>query len=365
MITTAEDETILGLCARYSPSGQEREAVDFLVSRMQSLGYERAFRDEAGNAVAMRGEGPHQIILLGHIDTVAGDIPMRVEGDVLYGRGAVDAKGALAVFAEAVAAVDVPPGWQIVVIGAVEEEGDSRGARYIVDRYHPLYAIIGEPSRWNRITLGYKGSAWAKITLKRANFHTAGKGKNACEAAFDLWSDLLSWATQFNAGRSQMFEQVQLTLRAFASENDGLEHSAHLQAAARLPLDLPPQAWYDQLKTACDNMQASFTSDSFPMAAYRADKNNALVKAFMKAIRGQGETPGFVLKTGTADMNIVAPRWGCPVVAYGPGDSTLDHTPQEHISLGEYRKAVIVLGDALRLLFSVGNNENRTVVSNV
>jgi LysW-gamma-L-lysine carboxypeptidase len=351
-MVAAEDETILGLCARYSPSGQEHEAVDFLIGRMQSLGYQHASRDEAGNAVGMCGNGPRQIILLGHIDTVAGEIPIRIEGDDLYGRGAVDAKGALAVFTEAAADVDIPPDWQMVVIGAVEEEGDSKGARYIVDRYRPQYAIVGEPSRWNRITLGYKGSAWAKITVKRANFHTAGQGKNACETAFDLWGNLLSWAEQFNSGRSQMFEQVQLTLRSFASENDGLEQNAHLQVAARLPLDLTPQKWYDQLKTACDGSQASFLPDSYPMAAYRGDKNNALVKAFMKAIRMQGETPGLVLKTGTADMNIVAPRWGCPVVAYGPGDSALDHTPHEHISLVEYRRAVIVLGDVLRLLLA-------------
>ena len=33
-----------------------------------------------------------------------------------------------------------------------------------------------------------------------------------------------------------------------------------------------------------------------------------------------GGRPRFKLKTDTADMNVVGPAWGCPIVAYGPGD---------------------------------------------
>ena len=34
-------------------------------------------------------------------------------------------------------------------------------------------------------------------------------------------------------------------------------------------------------------------------------------------------------------MNILAPAWGCPALAYGPGDAALDHTPHEHMPLAE------------------------------
>jgi LysW-gamma-L-lysine carboxypeptidase len=83
---------------------------------------------------------------------------------------------------------------------------------------------------------------------------------------------------------------------------------------------------------------------------YRGDKSNPLVRAFLAAIRAQGGEPGFKLKTGTADMNILAPAWGCPCVAYGPGDSALDHTPDEHILLSEYHRAIAVLDAVLRRL---------------
>ena len=85
----------------------------------------------------------------------------------------------------------------------------------------------------------------------------------------------------------------------------------------------------------------------YAIPAYRSEKNTALVRAFLAGVRSAGGRPGFVLKTGTADLNIVAPQWGCPAVAYGPGDSSLDHTPQEHILLDEYRKAVDVLSTTL------------------
>jgi LysW-gamma-L-lysine carboxypeptidase len=81
----------------------------------------------------------------------------------------------------------------------------------------------------------------------------------------------------------------------------------------------------------------------FAISAYLAEKNTPLVRAFLGGIRGAGGKPSFVLKTGTADLNIVAPAWSCPAVAYGPGDSALDHTPGEHIFLDEYTRAVDVL----------------------
>jgi LysW-gamma-L-lysine carboxypeptidase len=49
-------------------------------------------------------------------------------------------------------------------------------------------------------------------------------------------------------------------------------------------------------------------------------------------------------------MNVVGPVWRCPILAYGPGDSALDHTPNEHLSLEEYARAIDVLEHALAAL---------------
>ena len=85
-----------------------------------------------------------------------------------------------------------------------------------------------------------------------------------------------------------------------------------------------------------------------PIPAYRAEKNTPLVRAFLGAIRGAGGSPVFSVKTGTSDMNLVAPLWGCQTMAYGPGDSDLDHTPNEHILISEYQRAVKILAGVLR-----------------
>ncbi|MEJ2737953.1 MAG: M20/M25/M40 family metallo-hydrolase [Anaerolineae bacterium] len=74
------------------------------------------------------------------------------------------------------------------------------------------------------------------------------------------------------------------------------------------------------------------------------------MRAMLRAIRAEGGRPRFKLKTGTSDMNIVGPAWGCPIIAYGPGDSSLDHTPYEHIEIEEYLRAIDVVEGALQTL---------------
>ena len=71
---------------------------------------------------------------------------------------------------------------------------------------------------------------------------------------------------------------------------------------------------------------------------------------FLRAIRAEGLDPTFKVKSGTSDMNVVGPAWNCPILAYGPGDSSLDHTPNEHLDLAEYRRSISVLTRALQTL---------------
>ncbi len=348
-------ETLIGLVSQYSPSGQERGAVEWLAARMKALGYADAFIDGAGNAVGVMGDGPRQVVLLGHIDTVPGEIPVSLipspspEGrGELYGRGAVDAKGPLACFTDAVARVGAVAGWQFVVIGAVEEERDSDGARFVVDKYKPDFAIIGEPNRWDRVALGYKGSAWAEVTVRRAQSHTASGEQTAAEAAVEAWLAVKAFADSFNADKQRAFDKILPTLRNIEAGQDGFAQWARLSVGARLPVEMPPEQWYAKLSEIAS--AAEVNQVGYAVSAWGCEKNTPLVRALLSGIRSQGGTPSFVYKTGTADLNIVAPVWQCPAVVYGPGDSALDHTPDEHISLDEYARAVDVLAAALQNL---------------
>lgn len=347
-------ETLTGLVSQYSPSGQEQRAAAWLVERMHALGYSRAFLDEAGNAVGVMGNGPREVVLLGHIDTVPGEIPVRVEGNILYGRGAVDAKGPLACFTDAAAGVGVVDGWQMVVIGAVEEERDSKGARYIAGQYRPDFAVIGEPNRWDRIALGYKGAASAQITVRREQSHTASGETTASEAAVAAWLAVKAYTETYNTGKERAFDRLLPTLLNMESGEDGFEQWARLTVRTRLPVQVDPQQWYFRLEeiTAGGDaaLQVQVNPQGYAIPAWACEKNTRLVRALLTGIRSQGGSPAFVYKTGTADLNIVAPAWNCPALVYGPGDSSLDHTPNEHILLDEYSQSVAVLVHALKTL---------------
>jgi LysW-gamma-L-lysine carboxypeptidase len=245
-------ETLIGLVEHYSPSGEERGAVEWLVERMRVLGFGEALFDEAGNAVGVMGNGPKQVVLLGHIDTVPGEIPVRRDAippyEMLYGRGSVDAKGPLACFVDAVAQVGVLDGWQFVVIGAVDEERDSLGARFVVDKYKPDFTIVGEPNNWDRMAIGYKGSAWANVTICREQSHSASGEQTAAEAAVEAWLLVKAYVDAFNTEKQRAFDKILPTLRGMDSGQNGFEQWAKLRIGVRLPVDVSPDEWYFELE---------------------------------------------------------------------------------------------------------------------
>ncbi|HZG67291.1 MAG TPA: M20/M25/M40 family metallo-hydrolase [Herpetosiphonaceae bacterium] len=231
-----------GLVAAPSVSGAEQPAVSYLVNAMRRLGLD-AWVDETGNAVGCAGEGSPEIVLLGHIDTVPGDVPVRIEDGLLYGRGAVDAKGPLAAFAMAAArlqACGLLRG-RIVVIGCVEEEApSSRGAHGVLGRYHPDFCIVGEPSGVGAITLGYKGSLRARVRLTQPCAHSAHDGQSVAERGCRLWEQVRAWAGEVNRGRDRAWEQVLPALLRISSGGDGLHEWCELGLSIRLPEDFTP-----------------------------------------------------------------------------------------------------------------------------
>jgi [amino group carrier protein]-lysine/ornithine hydrolase len=365
---------LLEQCLRIpSLSGQEAAVASFLVSEMARRGFSgaacRAFVDEAGNAVGVLGNGPRQMVLLGHMDTVGGDVPVRYENGALYGRGAVDAKGPLCAFVLAAQRIaesgGVPDGWQLIVVGATEEEAaSSRGARYAATQYRAELCVIGEPSGSDGITLGYKGRLLINAHLEQSSQHTALPGANASEAAVALWNYVVAHAAAFNADRPKAFDQILPSLRRIQSGDDGLKEWCDILIGARLPLDFGPEAvqalvsdWDAQRQVRREGDLRSPISAQIsyqgPEQAYRSSKDSVLARAFVGAIRAEKMRPAFKLKTGTADFNILGPAWQCPIVAYGPGDSSLDHTPNEHVPIMEFERGVRVLEGALRSILTI------------
>jgi LysW-gamma-L-lysine carboxypeptidase len=273
----------------------------------------------------------------------------------------------------------------VVVAGAVEEEAaTSKGARAIATRFDgtrdpvPDACVIGEPSHWHRVTLGYKGRLLLDLAARQPMAHTAGPDASIAEAVVRLWNWIGAHASGVNAGRAKAFDQLSPSLRRFVTSTSAMQDEVDAQIAWRLPVGFDAHGFVRELlAAAADQVGASHVIPDVALALgdagreaiairgprtmfafrfrgwehpWRGDRANALVRSFVAGLRAvDASTPlGFVLKTGTSDMNVVAPIWKCPIVAYGPGDSALDHTPDEHLDLDEYWRAIQVLEAALR-----------------
>ncbi len=325
-----------------SVSTQEHELGAWLLDRLPPLGF-TVSRDGAGNIIAERGTGPSEILFLGHMDTVPGAIPVREENGRLFGRGAVDAKGPLAAAITAAARHPAGPTHRTTIIAAVEEEGSSRGARHLLSRPAPDHLIVLEPSGWDAVTLGYKGSLWIRYRLTQSVAHGAGPTGSAADRAIAFIRRLQDDAAGSSKDRG-IFDRVDVRVIEMHAMHDGLRDVA----AATIGMRLPLQFDVDAFRAALNEWQGEAEIEiDHADAAVRAEKNTPLVRAFLASIRSAGGTPRFKNKTGTSDMNILLPLWKCPALAYGPGDSSLDHTPQEAIDRDEFERGVAVLAAVL------------------
>lgn len=70
----------------YSPPHGEGELAKFLHNYLKNY-IADVWIDEVGNVVAVKGSGSPVVWLHAHMDTVPGPLPVRVEGDVVWGRG--------------------------------------------------------------------------------------------------------------------------------------------------------------------------------------------------------------------------------------------------------------------------------------
>ena len=338
---------VRGLVEIPSVSRREGDAVEWLVARMGERGF-RASVDDAGNAVGETGDGPIHVLLLGHIDTVPGEIAVRIEGDELVGRGAVDAKGALAAF---VAAATQPVvGVRVTVVGAVEEESPtSKGARYRATQAAPDWCVIGEPSGWDAVTIAYKGRLTLDVALSREARHGAAPGSTIAEEALALWERVRETASA-RPNPARFFERLDCRLEGIeAGVGDGLVERAQLRIGYRVPPGIDP----GELERAAAALARSDGDTRVSVNTQgreepvRTARTSPLARAFARAIAGAGGQTTFKEKSGTSDMNILYPAWRCPMVAYGPGDSRYDHTPIERLSIVEYARSISVLRGVL------------------
>lgn len=355
-MTSLPDEALLRqLVAIPSPSGQEQEAVRFMQAQARADGFTLE-EDPVGNFIATAGNGTRLLLFVGHIDTVPGEIPVRVEHGELWGRGSVDAKGSLAAAYCAARRFVDHEDVQVRIVGAVDEEGQSKGAKALPGDWQPQWVIIGEPSGAAGVTLGYKGIVRGRLISRREVSHGAGPDSSAADALVDAWIEVRD-----RFGFEARFDTVQGRLDTVETGSDGFwEH-----ATGAFQLRLPPSTSTDEATAILEQVAASHDAQLIvgeTIDAAVSSRRSPLVAAFTSAIRAHGITPRLLRKTGTADFNLLALQHpSVPMVAYGPGDSTLDHRPDERLPLAEFQRSVQVLEEVFVRFAATGDATGASV----
>ena len=140
-------------------------------------------------AIRRGPEGSKHFAFAGHLDVVppgggwtSEAFDPEVRGDLLYGRGAVDMKGAIACMVDAVAEVPVEAGTISFVITGDEEGPALHGTRALIDfmreaGHQPDLCLVGEPTSVNRLgdmmKIGRRGSVNIWLEVQGTQGHVA------------------------------------------------------------------------------------------------------------------------------------------------------------------------------------------------
>jgi LysW-gamma-L-lysine carboxypeptidase len=363
---------LTNLLGIYSPSGKEEDIANFLAYEMKRMGFEVG-KDGIGNVIGVVGEGEPVILLCGHMDTVAGHLPLRIEEGKIYARGAVDAKGPLAAMVMAAAAAAKEPGFKgkILVASVVEEEATSRGVKHLITQgIKADYAIFGEPSGVENVTIGYKGQIQLKIVCRTQTGHASMPWlyENALEKAYELWGQIKNAYPYPSPEPSESpFNAVTACLVKVTGgrATSVVPFEAEMNIDVRVPIQFSTAQVFAEIEELIAKYQAAnpkVTAKATVLDTvepFEVNKASPLVHVLSSSVRKVLNKPATLLrKTGTGDMNILGKAMNLPIVTYGPGDSHLDHTLDEHIDVSEYLNAIQVYKETLLRLSELHNHKN-------
>jgi len=337
----------------YTPSLREKGLAEFLADKCDDLGFNDIHTDEVGNIIATKGSGSPRILLCGHMDTVPGRIRVRKEGDFLFGRGSSDAKGPLIAMLFAAASAQEKNG-TVMFVGAVDEEGNATGIKSLVkDKPKVDYAIFGEPSGINHITIGYKGRIAINLKINvedSAHASAPWLAKNAIHESSLFVNEIKN---VLESGQENKKKSMMLTA-TLTEIKGGLSHNVTPRECdstldIRIPVGTSCKSVEEKISKAVQEISKKQQVEAFysiidETEPFEAEHSSPLVRALTLGILDiEKNRPTLIRKTGTGDMNVIGNKLSIPVVTYGPGDPHAAHTIDEKISIDEYLRGIEVL----------------------
>ena len=330
----------------------------WLVDIPSETGNEVAIRDElanrlgglplttVGNSLVVGEPAPGKVLLVGHIDTVPlqGHVGWRIEDGRLYGLGATDMKGGLAVMVHLLE--DLGTGRLVGVFYAGEEgpmSGNELGA--ILEAMPEIASaeagIVMEPTN-REIQAGCQGSVNATVSFVGEAAHSARPwlGVNAITRAGKFLAMMDRLQPEVHPIEGLEFKEVITVTRASGGiANNVIPARFDLNVNYRFSPDRTLDDAIGRLRGLCSAVDEFAVADTAP-AAY-PEVSHPLFQAL-----ADSADAAVSHKQGWTDVAQLAER-GIPAVNFGPGETALAHKPGESIDLSDLDWAFHALAPVL------------------
>lgn len=334
-------DTLAWLVDIPSETGNETAICDALADRLADLP-----QTVVNKSLVVGEPGPGKVALFGHTDTVPlqGHVGARIEGDRLYGLGATDMKGGLAVMVHLLEDLGID---RLVGVFYAGEEGPLSG--------NDLAAILGESPGLTEIEAGVvmeptnrevhagcQGSINVTVAFVGEPGHAARPwhGVNAITRAGEFLVMMDRLQPELHPIEGLEFKEVMSVTRANGGvANNIIPGRFELNVNYRFSPDRTTEEAIDHLRDVCASADEIVIADAAP-AAYPETAH----PLFSRLIAAAGGAVSH--KQGWTDVAQLAER-GIPGINFGPGETALAHKPGESILLEDLQWAYDVLTETL------------------
>ena len=314
-----------------SESLDEQVIADAVEAALRPLAHLEVVRD--GHTIVARTSlgRAERVVIAGHVDTVPanGNLPSRLEGDILHGLGTCDMKGGVAI-ALMMAATVAEPVRDITYVFydgeeiAAEHNGLGRLARERPELLAGDFAILMEPSNAG-VEAGCQGTMRAEIRTAGERAHSARSwmGSNAIHALAPVLDGLNAYVAR-EVDIDGLIYREGLNAVAISGGVSGnvIPDEAVVTVNYRFAPDRSEEEAHQHLQETFEGFGLTIT-DSAPGAL--PGLSHPAAAAFVEAVGGEVH-PKFGW-TDVAQFTLL----GIPAVNYGPGDPIYAHKADEHV----------------------------------
>lgn len=320
-----------------SESRQEEHLANLVESALRSVPWLTVLR--VGNTLVARTDlGRRERVLIGgHLDTVPahGNLPHRLEGDVLYGLGACDMKGGVAVALTLAASVAEPTRDVTYVFYECEEvDADLNGLNTLATQHPELLqadlAILMEPSQAG-IEAGCQGTIRAEVRVTGVRAHSARswRGVNAIHGAGEVLDRLREYVPREPVIDGLTYREGLNAVRIEGGvAGNVIPDSCTVTVNFRFAPDRSLEEAEAHLREVFSGFEVTVV-DAAPGALPGLDRPAAA--DFVAAV-GTAPQPKF----GWTDVARFS-ALGIPALNYGPGDPSVAHMQDEHVAVEQIR----------------------------